>query len=45
MGGLRGYLAAAGADSDDSVVEALGEPGQVVATGLPIVRLATGRRP
>jgi len=35
----------ADADSDDIVGEPLGEPGQVVAAGLPIVRLATGRRP
>jgi hypothetical protein len=27
VGGLRGFLAAAGADSDGALIEALGEPG------------------
>lgn len=45
VGGLRGFLAPAAADSDGAVIEAPGERGQVVAAGQAIVRLAKGRRP
>jgi len=43
VGGLRDFVAAAGADSDGAVIEALGEPGYVVAAGS--APCASGKRP